>query len=304
MGASAKVTKIGPGSKSWRDSIRKKAKDLANGVDNGYLQLSKLLWEIHKIPIDNDPDKPSTYTAWGFKTFGEYVEVELGIQRRKAERLRNIGEMFDVLLVDTDPSLRKRLKKVGWSKLRELRRVFAVKSDPKFVLKWTERAEQLNYPQFLHAVGKYLDSVDNLSDGSHKEAKTKTEKASYGGKKANVPDDEDLPDLERTHTFHFLCFNEQIDNVREAMERAAELITAKGGEGEAAKKSQLLSLICMDFLATNDFGKPMDPKTRVKFLSKLESHLGVKLVAIDTKSKDIVHGKSAFAKAVKAMADS
>ena len=302
MGAE-KVTKIGVGSKAWANSVRKKAKELSKALDNGYMEMSKLLWTVHKVPVDGDANKGSIYTSWGYATFGEYVEEELGIHRRKAERLRNIGEMFDVQLADVDEALKTRLSKVGWSKLRELRRVFQHKSDPKTVLKWTERAEQSNYPAFLNAVGKFLDAIDTFADGSTtaKPTKTKSEKGKPG-KKVMLDDEEvELPDMDRTHTYHFLCFNEQIDNVREALERAEELIDAKGNDGSSKSKSALLSLICMDFLATNDFGKKMDPKTRAKFLAKLETHMGVKLVAIE--KGEIVHGKAIFAKTVKAMAE-
>lgn len=297
MGASgaAKVTKIGIGSKAWSNKVRKQAKDLARALDTGYVELSLLLWRIHDTPIENDPNKPAIYEQWGYKTFGEYAEKELHLVRRKAERLRSIGMLLDVQLVDIDAQTKRRLTKIGWSKLRELVRVFAKKNDKKTVLKWVEKAENSNYPQLLSAVGKYLDYLDETPSGP-KEA----EKGSKGGH-AVLDDEEDLPDLDRTHTFHFLCFNEQIDNVREALERAEELIDAQGGDGAAAKKSNLLSLICMDFLATNDFGKKMDPKTRSKFLAQLEVHMGVKLIAVN--SSGFVHGKKTFNQVIKGMED-
>lgn len=78
---------------------------------------------------------------------------------------------------------------------------------------------------------------------------------------------------------HFLVVavpRDALDNIQAAFARAGEL-------GPKTLSHQL-DLICTDFLATNDFGKPGDPAMLGRFLSKLEVHLGVRLIALDQKT--------------------
>jgi hypothetical protein len=117
--------------------------------------------------------------------------------------------------------------------------------------------------------------------------------------KAKSPKDDEgveLPETERQHLFKFLCFDEQIDNVRDAIERAEELVKAQGNVPAHGgfSTSNLLSLICMDFLATNTFGKKGDLSARKHFLAKLEHHLGMKLIGVE--NGQVVYGLNTLKK--------
>jgi hypothetical protein len=308
MGAkAAAVVRIGVGSKQWADKLRKRSKTLVRELDMGYVELAKLLYLAHEIPIDNDPKKPPTYTRWGYETFGQFAQDELGLYRRKAERLRSIGRALEVELAGLDPALKERLTALGWSKLRELVRIFYNKHDRKTVNKWVEFAEEHNWTQTYRAVGKALDKmgvkngqpVDDVTESvidedAEEEDGSVLEDAGeddgyYGAGNMTVKDAADaLPQPERTKMFSFMAIDEQIDVIAAALDRAEEL----GGE---RSKSAKLALICTDFLATNSFGKPDDPKTRVSYLRKLEKLLGIKLVAINEKN-DVFYGFKALKK--------
>jgi len=282
MGSTATVTSISPGSAKWASKMRKRASELAKTLDTGYVEMGQILWDAYNTPVNGDPRKCAIYQSWGYDSFGDYVEKELGMHRRKAERLRNIGQMLSVHLAGIDPETKQRIVSLGWSKLRELTRIWFQKADKKTVNKWLDLAEKSSYPQLLHAIGKALDK---------KEAAVKPKKlhpvTDEEGNDLEVDDEEDeldedeedelanvdmLPEVEEAKAFHFYCFGEQIANVDAALERAEEL-------SESDVKSNNLSLIALDFLATNDFGKKADPKMIQRYLGKFEQLLGIRLVA-------------------------
>ncbi len=79
----------------------------------------------------------------------------------------------------------------------------------------------------------------------------------------------------------------QCKMVDEALERSKQL-------SRSDKDGHNLALICTDFLATNSFGKKDDPDMLARYLFKIESLLGVRLIALDTKTSDLVYGKEAI----------
>jgi len=303
MGAkAAAVVSIGVGSKKWADRLKKRSKEIVEQMDVAYVELADLLHLAHDIPVDNDPKGPPTYTRWGYTTFGSYAEGALGLQRRKAERLRSIGRLLNIELAGLDPALKKRLTELGWTKLTELVRILMNKHDRKTVEKWVEFAEENSYEQLWRAVGKALDKmgvkngevVDDVTESvvdedAEEEDESVLEDSGeddgfYGAGKMTVKDAADaLPSPARTKMFNFMCIDEQIDVVAAALQRAEEM------GADNLSKSSRLALICTDFLATNTFGKPHDPKSRVAFLKKLENFLGCKIIAVNNKA-DVFYG--------------
>jgi hypothetical protein len=82
----------------------------------------------------------------------------------------------------------------------------------------------------------------------------------------------------------FKLVHSQYDNVKAALERAGQLSKSK-------VRSHNLSLICLDFLTTNDFRKSDDPDQALRFLTaKFERILGKKLVVIDPDRWEIEYG--------------
>ena len=269
--------------------MRKNTKSLARKIDEAQFELGVLLWRGYDTPIDGKEENNPLFMSWGYSTWKEYVETELGLQSRKAERLRLIGKVLDVDMKHLPKAARDRFVKLGWSKAREVARIFRHQADESTVDTWLEYAENNNYPSTLHTVSKKMDAMDFDEDGNYVPPTTQTVEG--------VTPDEDgdignLPEVDRTHTFNFFCYNEQIDTVRDALERAEELAKGKGNPNYDYSKSNLMSLICLDFLATNNFGKKHDPKTVVKFIKRFELAMGVKLVALrDTSAGlDVLHG--------------
>lgn len=286
------------GSKYWANKIRKRAKELAGDLETGYMELAKILYQVYDVPVDGEASNGPIFKAWGYKSFAEYAEEELHLHRRKAERLRGIWYRLEVELAGMNPDLKERIVRIGWSKVRELVRVLTLKNAEE----WVKRAEECSYTQLLVAVSKYREEVDKMqqlpkinpegNEGDSGLGGGNNPVFSDGGGIVGVSDQEPpIPPVEK-HVFeHFMLYEEQAEIVRSALQRASEI-------SKSDKKSHNLHLICMDFLATNDF-KNSPVEDRMAFLAKFESMLGLKLIAVDPESNDVVYGMSTLENASK-----
>ena len=79
---------------------------------------------------------------------------------------------------------------------------------------------------------------------------------------------------ERLHFLVLALLPEHMETVQLALRRAAEL--ARSGSSVSSQ----FSLICLDFLATNDF-RFANEQQRLRFLAKFEKLTGYKLVIVD-----------------------
>jgi hypothetical protein len=306
----AAVTKIGLGTKAWYQSKKKRAKYLITQMDEGYVELGFILHELFDTPKNNDPKQLGAYEAWsGHSHFGVFCEEELGLHRRKGNKLRNVGRCLEVKLAAIPQPVKRKLVKLGWTKLNELVRIFEHIQDLKTVTKWAEAATELSYPELMKSVQATLDKmgvqngvmVEDVTQGDEDvDEDDEYAEPAGGGKQTVEQAAKALPQPTRTKLFNFLCIDEQVDNVFEALARAKEL--AKKQTDSNIAKSGLLSLICLDFLATNDFGKKNDPKTVKKYLKRLEIALGVKLIAVQGKD-GILYGQSTVKKLMAAIAE-
>jgi hypothetical protein len=319
-----------PGGEHWARAIRVKAKNLVIRLESGYMELGKVLYELCVTPINNVPGGRPVFASWGFTSFGDYAEKELGIHRKKAERLRNIWYVIEVRLKDLPKDLRNRLTQLGSSKMRVLTRVLDVSN----AAAWLDLAESIPYVQLEQKVNKALDiakreqvtkSLESSVDGGAAAlvegtpfddavARTKIAKQfDVEGGAEDVDDDSEEvsenPAVTRGFTeaeaaeptgrqiaaavplesedlqfMHFAFYPDQYLTVQDALVRAQEL-------SQSEKKSHNLSLICLDYLATNDFmGGAARDESRMKYLAKIERLLGLRLVAVDARSKEVCYG--------------
>ena len=319
------------GSKAWANKLRKRAQTLSKELDTGYMELGKILYEVCSVNIDNvkGSDKP-VFTLWGYETFADYAEQELNLHRKKAERLRSIWYTLDIRLKKLDEVSKARLVGLGSSKMRQLTRVL----DENNAKPWLDLAERISYVQLEAKVKQAID------DAKKQAAQQKLASQVTGGEASLVegtpfgdstddvlagevaigaPSDDDADDVEDIGAggatskapsasaqasavpldgedmqfMHFGLFPEQYLIVADALERVKEL-------SKSDKKGHNLSMICTDFLATNDFvGGSHAEETTARYLSKIEKLLGVRLVAVDVKTKDVVYGIGTLEKMAK-----
>ena len=283
------------GTQKWSQRVRRDAKGLAGKLDEGYMELARLLYVIYDTPIDGDPKNPPIFRQWGHDSFGDYVEGELGIHRKRAQRLRTVWYNLEIRLKDQiDPEVKKRLVRLGFSKVRELIRVIS----PRNVEKWVEKGETLSYPKLCKTIQTYQSDLETRrEDRQHLQA---VEGDGDGGdpvpaESGGVPLDDEEPEVpphEDDDMFreNFMLYRDQKDMVKQALERAGQL---SGSD----VKSNNLHLICMDFLATNDFVKATREQ-KLRYIASMEKTLGFKLVVFD--EGDVVYGLQTLEQAAKA----
>lgn len=270
------------GSKPWATRVRRRAKDLSQTLDQGYMELARILYEVYDTPIDGNKQRGPIYTAWGYNSFAEYAEQELGLHQKKAERLRAIWFTLEVQLKDMPYELKERIVNLGMSKVRELVRVLTIRNAEM----WIEQAENLTYRKLLGGITDELrrrgvsDAILGPGgEGSAEGTPDTTDESAIGA----------LPVLNPVETLkqeRFDLYPNQHENVMLALQRARDLTGSD-------KKGHLMDIICTDFIATNDvIGSDMDK--RLRYVAKIERALGLKLVAIDVETKDVVYGIEAL----------
>lgn len=269
--AKSAATKVEtPRTEEWTEEriqqYRDETKALAHNLDTGYMQLAERLYNIFDIPAPGDTAGRALYEVWGFQNIGDYAEQELCIHRKKAQRLRGIWYRLCVELSGMDPAVRDRIVALGFAKVRELIRVLTVENAEE----WAERAEEENFETLSQSVRNFLDNVEAARQKAISEGKDPSEV------------EPDLPTPEVLQYETFPLYEDQHKIVESAIQRASEL---SGSD----KRGHNLTLICTDFLATNDF-LTGDETQRIGYLQKIENVLGVRLVACDKKSGDLIHG--------------
>jgi hypothetical protein len=265
-----------PGSESWSDKIRRRARTLIRTIDKGYMELGELLYTVHDTPINGDPNQPSICVGWGYTGFADWAEKELGLHRRKAERLQRIWWELEVRLGGKISSgVKRRVVDLGWTKVREIVRVLSEANAEQ----WVEMAENLTHPELCDAIRQALIDQEKKEQAA---AVGSEDEDDESGVYPNPPDD-----ISRFKWKQFHLTPEQRENVNMALGRAKEL-------ANSTKDGHCLDLICTDFLATNDFRKADDPETRLRFLAKYERLMGRRIVVIDPETWVIEYGIDAL----------
>lgn len=287
------------GTKSWAKKARARAKELAGSIETTYMQLAEILYTVYDIPIDGDSKNGPVYMLWGYKSFRDYAEQELGLHYKKAERLRLIWYRLEVELADLDASVKARLVALGHSKVRELVRPGLL--NMRNAKAWVEKAEGMNYQSVEASVRAFLDRKEDAEIEAAVRAEgdpvVKSNRLSH--EKTTVAEREDAAIEEATglgkwedsgklfsQTYAF--FPDQLETVKGALKRAEEL-TNKSSRGHN------LSLICLDFLGNNDFTKASEEQ-KLRYVAKMEKLIGYKLIVVEPKSKEILFGLATLEK--------
>lgn len=275
-----------PGSESWGTKIRKRARSLVKSINQGYMELAEILHTVWATPINGEAHNACVTVAWGYENYVEWAEEELGLHKRKAERLKAIWHhLYETLEGKLDRRTQKRIIALGWTKVRELIRVI----DADNAEKWIEVAENLNYNELCEVIRRALEDQEKLDQA--KAVGTSDEDDDEDFKGVDPPDD-----MNRFKAINFMLSPEQKANVELALERAEQL-------ANSPKRGHLIDLICTDFISTNDFRKADDPHRHLIFLAKFERLLGKRLVVIDPVNWIIEYGMDALSKVAENMED-
>jgi len=206
----------------------------------------------------------SIFQRWGYNNFDQYIETEVKMTVRTAQYLLAMYRWF-MFEIEGDFSKERRaeiieaVRNLGWTKARHLIGI----TDASNIDEWIKKAQEMSSSDLQSAARKALIE-----------------------KNGGNPDD--VKDIKRM-TFGFQ------DDQHVPVEQALELA---GVIAESDKKSHLLSLICMDYVATNMAQKEGGQKNRGKYFDKIAAQFGVKFVAVDKDTNEVVHGKAVLKKIV------
>ena len=149
-----------PGSEAWGVKIRKRARVLVKSINQGYMELAEILYTVWNTTINGEAHNGCVTVAWGYENYVQWAEEELGLHKRKAERLKAIWRHFhDTLGGKLDRQTRNRIIALGWTKVRELIRVI----DEKNAEQWIEVAENLNHDELCEVIRRALEDQEKHS---------------------------------------------------------------------------------------------------------------------------------------------
>ena len=186
------------------------------------------------------------YREWGFDSWKEYVEQEVDIHIRKAQYLVKLQSWFDGMT----PAIQKWIRALGWTKARMLMHVVTQEN----AQDWKNRVAD-----------KTVSEIKEMLEGD-KDSEGEDGAVSESGS-SETPDD-------KSHKFKATLMGTQWETVQSALEKAKEA-------GETDKDGQALSLICVDYLATNT-----NILTRTDMMEQYEKIWGVKLIAVELSTED------------------
>ena len=260
--------------------LRTRVKDLFVQVETTYWELAKALYEIYDgVPggyrglTSGDGAREARrelFRKWGYSSFEEYVEREIGIRRRSASNLRYAYWWF-VIDQNLSDDLITQLKIIGRSKIYTL--AGYVTKDNIHI--WLENAKSMTNDELKKAIdkAKVVVSIKDRGDEALFESSKSDEVDGDGFRAPPAP--------ESTHMLSTSMYDGQWSTWQAALDRAKNVTNSD-------KISHNLEMICIDYLASNDFADPKDDLKRS--IAKFEKLIGHKIIAIDTKSGKPVYG--------------
>ena len=221
--------------RTQQEAIRIVTKDLLAIQDKAKLVLAEMLNKIYKEEYFN---------GWGHESFQDYCAKELDFEYRQAMYLVKIWDVFvnkRGIPVDV-------LRKSTWSKLKEIIKTSSLMDDK----------EEL-----------YLVDTKDIADLIEESTKLTVQEVQYKSKEMACEALGSLTTVERTHKVGFTLFEEQYENLKKALDCAAEVSTSE-------KPGANLDLICTAYLASYI---PEDkPEELKRIATQLEKSTGAEIM--------------------------
>ena len=227
--------------------IRKRIDFVRRSIDDSYFELAGLLYRAFDL---------GAHKSWGFATWKEYAEQDIGMSLRKVQFLISIWDWFYVQINDRE--IKEKLKGIGWSKVKEMVGVVT----PENADEWIEKANRMNVIDFAEECRRFKKGEDGeTGDG--------------GGTDV---------DKEESKRLSFKLMGDQIVTVEDALDMAKDITGSD-------KKGNLITLICTDYLAGNIFQGKKSNDMKSLFLAKIEALLDVRIIAHSTSGEGLIYGK-------------
>jgi hypothetical protein len=86
--------------KGAADTVRRKAQEASEKTTKSVMDLAAALWDTFHNDVTVGGQSVQLWEAWGFESWFDYAERELGIHQTTAAAYRRIHEVFEVELKD------------------------------------------------------------------------------------------------------------------------------------------------------------------------------------------------------------
>lgn len=238
------------------DDLRRRNLELVTNIKDNYLELAQCLYESYT---------EEKWKSWGYGSFKEYAQKELGVRYGKASYLKNIWMHFG-----KDEELLKQVESVGWDKMKELTRCVTTEN----AREWVEKANLLSADDLKKEVKSYLKSMvpDDAKDALAMEAEVRG--TTVEGQ------------------LHSLTLQLSYDDKLAVLSAAEKVQTETGASMSAA-----LALICADYLGSAPEGDGTEHA--LSAVRKYEALTGLRFVVLDPASNQLLHGKDVLESLVK-----
>ena len=196
--------------------IRQRAQDARSKIEESYWDLSVVLHEIYTDML---------YQSWGFKSWADYVEIEMGMNKRKAQYLVSIQSWFG----EMKPSVQRWVRELGWTKAKEL----VGRVDNENAEEWQEKVEGKSYRELMNLLEE--------SKGSGTEGEP------------------EVPNVEepKPTKMNFALFEDQLSNVESALKVAKEI-------SQSDSNNHALDMICLEFISTHQMSTVQEYLAKVE----------------------------------------
>jgi hypothetical protein len=148
-----------------KEKLRSEVRSYSDKIENHYFDLAALVYQVYDSasyldwegPIhDDETDKTEVRK---YLTFAEYVENELCMGQRTADYFVSMSRFFLIDMQD-HPEVTTKVKKLGWSKTKELVGVVNAEN----VDEWVEKAQKMTVSQLAAACRSALRGDDDKDD--------------------------------------------------------------------------------------------------------------------------------------------
>lgn len=268
------------------NELRQRAQELSRQIETTYWELGQILYEVYdgvpggyRSAIKGEGAKEmrkSLFEKWGYSSFEEYCEKEVGIHRRSASNLRYAYYWFEIHLSGLPPEIRSEIRSLGRSKVYVL--MGKVTSDN--IVPWLEKAKNMTTEELKKAV-ILAEAARKRTEQSPETGEDTFEHARSASGAGGGSDYKEAPQPEVVHNFQTTMYDGQWDICQQALERAKNI---SGSD----KINHNLDMIFTDYLATNGFTDPKDDLKRS--IAKFEKQIGKKIIAIDPQSGRPIYG--------------
>lgn len=183
--------------------------EVREGVLDARRKIEESYWEfsirLHDVYIN------AYYTSWGFNSFVDYIELEVGMNKRKAQYLVSIQDWFGKM----NPQVQTFVKEIGWTKAKEL----VGKVDNNNASEMIPRLEGKSYRELMNTLNVAEESSSD-QDPINDVVEDKPTKVS------------------------FALFEDQKKNVDQALEVARDIASSDSN-------NHALDMICLEFISSH-----------------------------------------------------